>query len=265
FQVLGIKPQLGRTFTPEDDRWGAVPTLVLSDSIWRNTFGADPAIVGQPVTLDGKSFTVIGVLQPPGFEYLYPQGAFAPIEALMTPGSALLDRGNHGSLRAIARLNAGATREQAQEEMRVIAAQLEREYPATNSGNTCLVTGLHERMVRGARTLLLVLMGAVAFVLLMACANLANLLLARDARRGHEIGVRLAIGARRSRITRQLLTESILLAILGGGAGVLAGNWFLRVLLGLAPQDIPRLAGVHLDRSVLVFTIGLSLLCGLLF
>jgi putative ABC transport system permease protein len=264
FDVIGVRPQLGRTFSQDDDKPGAAPTLVLSDSIWKNTFGADPSMVGQTVTLDGKSFEIIGVL-PAGFEFLYPQGVFAPLEALMESGSPILDRGNHAGIRGIARLKQRVSLEQAREEMKVVAAGLEREYPATNSGNTSEVTGLQDRMVQKSRALLLVLMGAVALVLLIACANLANLLLARAATRRHEISVRLAIGARRSRITRQLLTESIVLASLGGAAGVLVGQWFLKLFRGLVPDGVPRLAGVQLDSGVLAFAIALSLACGILF
>jgi putative ABC transport system permease protein len=264
FDVLGVKPALGRTFSPNDDRMGAPPTLVISNSIWQSVFGGDPNIVGQAATLDGKSFTIVGVL-PAAFEFLYPQGVFAPIEALMEKGSSILDRGNHQSIRAVARLKPGVSLEQARADMKVVAAGLEQQYPATNSGNTSDVIGLQDRMVQRSKNMLLVLMGAVILVLLIACANLANLLLARGASRRHEISVRLAIGARRSRITRQLLTESILLAALGGASGVVVGNWFLKLFRALAPEGLPRLADARLDLGVLVFAIGLSLVCGILF
>src|SRR5262249_18437857 len=264
FDVIGVKPELGRTFSPDDDKMGAAPTLVLSNSIWKGTFAADPSVVGQAVTLDGKSFTIIGVL-PAGFEFLYPHGVFAPIEALMEKGSSILDRGNHSGVRAIARLKPGLTLEQAQADMKVVAAGLEREYPVTNSGNTSEVTGLQDRMVQRSRTMLLVLMAAVILVLLIACVNLANVLLGRGATRRHEVSVRLAIGAQRSRIIRQLLTESILLAALGGAAGVFAGYWFLKLFRAAAPDGLPRLAGVGLDRGVLFFAVALSLVCGILF
>ena len=264
FDVLGVKAELGRTFSPDDDKMGAAPTVILSSLVWKTTFAADPNVVGQSITLDGKSFTIVGVL-PADFEFLYPQGVFSPIEALMEKGSPILDRGNHTGIRAIARLKPGVTLEDAQSEMKVVAAGLEREYPATNSGNTSEVTSLQGRMVQRSRVMLLVLMGAVIIVLLIACVNLANLLVARAASRRHEVSVRLAIGAQRSRITRQLLTESILLATLGGASGVLVGNWFLKLFRALAPEGLPRLAGVRLDLAVLVFAIGLSLACGILF
>src|SRR5215471_6758786 len=264
FEVIGVKAELGRTFSPDDDRMGAPPTLVLSNTIWKSVFGGDPNIVGQAATLDGKTFTIIGVL-PAGFEFLYPQGVFAPIESLMEKGSSILDRGNHSGVRAIARLKPGVTLEDAQAEMKVVSAGLEQEYPATNSGNSSEVTRLQGRMVQRSRTMLLVLMGAVILVLMIACVNLANLLLARGATRRHEVSVRLAIGAQRSRIIRQLLTESVLLATLGGASGVLLGNWLLKLFRALAPDGLPRLAGVGLDRRVLVFAVGLSLVCGILF
>src|SRR5262245_37890172 len=238
FDVLGVKAELGRTFSPDDDKMGAAPTVILSSLVWKTTFAADPNVVGQSITLDGKSFTIVGVL-PADFEFLYPQGIFSPIEALMEKGSPILDRGNHTGIAAIARLRPGVTLEDAQSEMKVVAAGLEREYPATNSGNTSEVTILQGRMVQRSRVMLLVLMGAVIIVLLIACVNLANLLLARDASRRHEVSVRLAIGAQRSRITRQLLTESILLATLGGASGVLVGNWFLKLFRALAPEGLP--------------------------
>src|SRR5262249_25254996 len=191
FHILGVQPQLGRTFTPEEDQYGVTPTTLISDSLWKKTFAADPNILGRTLDLGGTLFTVIGVL-PAGFEFISPNDVFAPLGFLLKPNSAWFDRGNHMGLVGLARLKPGVTLTQAQTETRQLAAQLEREYPATNSGNGGLARSLQTVMVAEVRSMLLLLMGAVGFVLLIACVNVANLSLARAAARQTEVGIRLA-------------------------------------------------------------------------
>jgi predicted permease len=264
FRVLGVQPQLGRDFTSEDDKVGSTPTIILSDNIWKRSFGATPQVLGRTLNLSGTAYTVVGVL-PSGFEFSAQEDVYAALGGWLKPYPAWYARDSHPALRAVARLKPGITLTVAQSEMMQIAAQLEREYPATNSGQTAVVKGLQANLVGEVRPVLLVLLGAVGFVLLLACVNVANLLLARAAARQQELAVRLALGARRGRLLRQLLTESLLLALLGGASGVLLGRWLLKGLLSLAPSDLPRLATVQLDSGVLLFTAGITLATGLLF
>jgi putative ABC transport system permease protein len=264
FNILGVQPQLGRTFTVEEDKYGVAPTALISDSLWQRSFGSDPNIVGQHLKLDGIDFTVIGVM-PPRFEFLTKTDVWAPLGGWLRPDSAWFDRGNHMGLRALARLKQGTKLDQAETEMRQIAAQLEKEYPASNSGNGAFTRSLQTVVVSEVRPTLLVLMGAVGFVLLIACVNVANLSLARAAVRQAEMGIRMALGARRRRLMRQLLTESLVLALLGGVAGVLVGRWLLSGLIAMAPADMPRLTDVQLSGRVLLFTTALTLVTSLLF
>jgi putative ABC transport system permease protein len=264
FRVLGVQPQLGRDFTSEDDKVGSMPTIILSDSIWKRSFGATPQVLGRTLNLSGTAYTVVGVL-PSGFEFSAQEDVYAALGGWLKPYPAWYARDSHPALRAVARLKPGNTLTVAQAEMTQIAAQLEREYPTSNSRQTAVVKGLQANLVGEVRPVLLVLLGAVGFVLLLACVNVANLLLARAPARQQELAVRLALGARRGRLLRQLLTESLLLALLGGAAGVLLGVWLLKGLLSLAPSDLPRLATVQLDGGVLLFTAGITLATGLLF
>jgi len=264
FKILGVQPQLGRTFSSEEEKYGAAPTVLISDSLWKRTFGSDPNIVGRKLNLGGIVYTVIGVT-PPQFEFMVKSDVFAPMSGWLRPGSNWFDRGNHMGIRGVARLKRGIKIEQAETEMRQIAAQLELEYPASNSGNGALARSLQSVVVREVRPTLLVLMGAVGFVLLIACVNVANLSLARAAVRQPEMGIRMALGARRGRLIRQLLTENLVLAALGGLVGVLIGRWLLSGLVALAPADMPRLADVQMNGRVLLFTTILTLLTSLLF
>ncbi|HXF16435.1 MAG TPA: ABC transporter permease, partial [Burkholderiales bacterium] len=219
------------------------------------------------IVLDDNSYTVIGVM-PPGFEYFAKADVYVPIELFLDPQSGLADRGSSFTLHAVARLKPGVTVEQANTEMATLGQQLAQEYPKVNEGKSAQADRLQNVMSENLRKTLWVLLAAVGFILLIACINVANLLLVRAAERQKELAVRLALGAGRLRIVRQLLTESLLIATLGGACGLLVGSWMLKGLITLAPPDIPQLSRVSLDKTVLLFTLGIaaltSLLCGLL-
>src|SRR4029434_366094 len=224
--------------------------------------GGDPAIVGKTILLDRSSYTVIGVL-PGDFQFFRRDDIFIPLNIALSPAD--LQRGNHFGLNALARLKDGVSVEQASAEMDAVAAELERAYPATNSGDGALTYRLLDRYASDIQRTLWVLLGAVGFVLLIACVNVANLLLVRAAERQKEIAIRLALGAGRWRIIRQLLSESTLLALLSGLTGLMLGVWIMEGLVKLEPNDVPRLDQTKLDITVLLFTLGVSLLTGLLF
>jgi putative ABC transport system permease protein len=265
FRILGVQPQLGRTFTEEEEKYGAEPTAVLiSDSLWRGQFGSDPNVLGQKLNLGGYPFTVIGVM-PAGFEFVRKSDLWAPLGGWLKPNSSWFDRGNHMGLRAIAKLKPGISVSQAEVEMRHLGAQLEKEYPAVNSGSGTFTRSLQTMIIHEVRSTLLVLMGAVGFVLLIACVNVANLSLARALVREPEMGIRMALGAGQRRLIRQMLNESLLLSVLGGLAGILCARWLLSALIRLAPENLPRVTDVRLNGRVLLFTVGVTLLTGLLF
>lgn len=264
FTLLGTTPQVGRLFVEEDDRPGAPMAAVISDSLWRSRFGADPAVVGMSVRLDGAPCTVVGVL-PPTFEFVRRDEIYTTLVPVATETSGLLDRGNHFSIYAIGRLAPGVRVGQAEDELSAVAAQLAGEYPNTNSGNGAELKPLADVLVEDVRTALFVLLGAVGFVLLIACANVANLALAHATERRREIAVRLALGAARGRIVRQLLCESVLVSLLGGAAGLAVGTALVRGLVALAPPGIPRLDQAGLDGNVLLVTLAVSTVIGVLF
>jgi len=266
FQLLGVQPQLGRLFIAEDDRYGAARTALISNGMWKERFGGDASVIGRKLLLDGLPYEVIGVL-PPGFEYFRTDDLYTPIGLFLDPQSSLMDRGSQMGLYAVARLKPGVTVAQASNEMAMIGGQLEREYPAVNSGRSAMAEPLQDVMSESVRRSLWVLLGAVGFILLIACVNVANLLLAAAAERQKEIALRLALGAGRWRIVRQLLSETLLIAGLGGVTGLLAGSWMLEGLLALAPENIPQLGRAGLNYAVLSFTLGVAALtialCGL--
>ena len=264
FSILGVQPQLGRIFSPEEDKYGAARTALISDSLWRTAFGSDPNVLGRSITLGSDNFTVIGVM-PPHFEFVTKPDIWVPLSESLNPNSPWFDRGNHMGLYALGKLRNGFSVNQAETEMRQIAAQLEKEYPAVNTGNGVLTQSLQTMIVQEVRSTLLVLMGAVGFVLLIACVNVANLSLARSLVRQQEMGIRMALGAGRGRLIRQLLSESFLLSVLGGLAGILVARSLLSALISLAPPNLPRVADVRLSGRVLLFTAALTLLTSLLF
>ncbi|MFN2540650.1 MAG: ADOP family duplicated permease, partial [Chthoniobacterales bacterium] len=261
FPLLGVEPQLGRAFRPEEDRPGGNHVVIISHGLWQQRFGSDPGVIGKPINLNGKSFTVVGVM-PRTFQFparkdrLWVPLAFDAKEAGQ--------RGSH-YLEVIARMKPDVTLQQAQAEMTTIATRLQQQYPETNTSIGAVVTPLHEHVVGDIKPALLVLLGAVAFVLLIACANVANLLLARAAVRQKEIALRLALGAGRARLIRQFLTESLLLAVFGGGVGLLLSILGLSVLKRFIPPNISQAQAIAIDARVLIFTILVSLVTGLIF
>jgi putative ABC transport system permease protein len=265
FPLLRVQSQLGRMFTEADDRYGAPRTVILSHGFWQRRFGGALNAIGQTLQLTNETYTVIGVL-PPGFEYFEKADVYAPLGLVLAPDSAFAGRGNSAfDFYALARLKPGVTVAQANSEMNAIGQQLAREYPKFNEGLGAQAEPLQDVMSESVRYSLWMLFGAVGFILLIACINVANLLLVRAAERKKELAVRLALGAGRRRIIRQMFSESLLIAGLGGAGGLLLGSWMLQGLLALAPEEIPQLSRVGLDNGVLLFTLGVALLTSLLF
>jgi putative ABC transport system permease protein len=259
FPVVGIGPALGRTFLPEDSQPGYGRALVLSHGFWQRQYGGDQDIIGQTVVVEGMKMTIIGVM-PRGF-WLFPWANDTDAWCTFDPGKNSDSRW----LTPIGRLRPGATLDQAQAEFEILFRRLAQEQPDVYKGWDIRVESLHEWAVGGSRSNLYLLLGAVGFVLLIACANVANLLLARASARRKEIAVRSCVGAGRLRLIRQLLTESLLLSLAGGLFGVLVAVWGIRLFIALAPEWSPRTAEITIDRTVLGFTLLLSLLTGLVF
>ena len=261
FKLLGVQPALGRTFTADEDQLGREHVAVLSDGLWRRRFNRDPGIINRNVTLNGESFTIIGVM---------PAGFFFPVREteLWVPWAMEPDqasgRGDH-YFQLVARLKPRVTRPQANAEAESIAARLAAEYPRTNEGLGFVVNSFHEDYVGDLHRPMLILFAAVGLVLLIACANVANLLLAQATTRRREIAIRMALGARRWTIARQLLTESLLLATSGGLLGVLAAMWGVQALSKLLPESLSKLQAVSVDSRVFLFSIGVTVLTAIAF
>jgi predicted permease len=261
FSTLGIGPLVGRDFLPEEDRPGAPPAVILSYEFWRRRFGDDPSVIGKQITLNNQGFTVVGVT-PPNFKFGMEADVTVPIGLQAERFTA---RGADPGVSPVARLKPGVSVKQAETELNLIAARLEQQYPESNKGRRALVTPLYEIFVGDVRQPLLILLCSVGLVLLIACANVANLLLARSSSRQKEMAVRAALGASRATIIRQLLTESVLLAASGAVLGILLAFWGTSFIAAQLPDGIPRLQEARVDSPVLVFTLAVSLLTGLLF
>jgi len=262
FKALGVSAEVGRTLAPEEDRYGGERVVVLSHGFWLRHFGGDRGVVGRRIPLSGEGYTVVGVM-PPQFNTIGEDLDIWAALRVVNPLAAQF-RGVH-FLRTYLRLKPGATIEQARAELANIDRRLEQQYPEENKGRHRQLLSLHERVVGDARPALLILFGAVGLVLLVACANFSSLLLARAATRQQEIAIRTALGAARVRLALQLVTESVLLSLLGGGCGLVLAMWGIDLLLTLKPESLPLAGAVGIDARVLAFTFAVSVLTGVLF
>ena len=265
FSLLGVEPLIGRTFQPGEDKPGAPRVTVLTYGMWQRRFGGDQGILGQSLTLNGDSYTVVGVL-PASFQFAFRSAdlwrPYQPTDAQLTR------RFLHGT-NLIGRLKPGVNIQQAQTELSVIASRIEQENKQSHAGTGLRLVPLQEQVIGQVKPILLVLLAAVGFVLLIACANVASLILTRSLSRQKEVGIRAALGASRWRVIRQLLTESVLLSLTGGAAGLLIAYWGVAGLIAMLPESqlnaLPFLKSLHLDGSILAFSFGLSLLTGIVF
>ena len=262
FELLGVQPEIGRAFTPGEDAAGAPRVVILSDALWRSRFGADPRVVGRSISIDDSLYTVVGVA-PARFAYPALSDIWVP---MVWPSWALepSSRGMH-YLTAIGRVKSGVSIEHARQEIATIGRRLETQYPVSNTHRGGTIELLQEQMVGDVRPALLAMLGAVGFVLLIACANVANLLLVRAATRESEIAVRVALGAGRGRIVRQLVTESVLLAAVGAALGAVLAMWVVQAVVAFGPARVPRLGEVAVDGRALLFTAIIAVVTGILF
>ena len=259
FSVLGVEPQIGRGFAAEEGRPGAESVVIVSDGLWKSRYGADPGLVGRSIMLSDTGYTVIGVM-PEGFQFTPPSDVWTPLQ----PVADSQDQANLVAL--IGRMKPGMTLDQVNAALEPLAAQFRQTYPELMSEQESIHgISYHYYLTDRIRPALMILLGAVAFVLLIACANVANLLLSRAASRSQEIAVRTAMGAPRMRLIRQLLTEAAMMSLAGAALGLTVSHWGLKALLAMSPADIPELVQIGLDFRVLLFTLGIALLTGLLF
>lgn len=263
FSALHAKPETGRLFTNDEDKPGGNAVVVLGHGLWQRRFGGDRSIVNKTISLNDKSYTVIGIM-PDKFRFPTRVEMWVPVGQL-SDSTSWKHRGNHPGLYGVARLKQGVTIEQARAEMDNIAVSLEQQYPQTNTGNRVRIRPLKEVLVGDIRLALWIFLGAVGFLLLIACANVANLLLARATTRQREIAVRTALGASRWRIIRQLLIESVILSLIGGSLGLLIARWGVDFILALSNNSIPRAQEIGIDWRVLVFTFVIAVLTGIIF
>lgn len=260
FKVMGVAPVRGRVFTAEDDRPGATPVAVISYAFWQKYFAGDNSVVGKTITLDDSAVTVVGVM-PQEFAAQGPPPLWVPIGPMNWKDRDVRIGGN-----VIGRLKPGVTIEQARADINAVARQLAQEHPVANAGaNRVNVLSLQQRLTGNVRTPLWILFAAVGLVLLIACGNLANLMLARAVTRRREFAIRAAMGATRARVIRQLLVESLLLALLGGVAGLIVASWSMAMLTKAAHEVVPRLDQMHLEYRVLIFNLAVTIACGVLF
>ncbi|MGC1417798.1 MAG: ABC transporter permease [Candidatus Acidiferrum sp.] len=262
FPALGVNPILGRYFLPEEDKPGAAPVAIIGDGLWKRKFGLSRDVLGERIALNGKGYTVIGVAKSQIAD-LSPSDVYVPIGQWTEP--TFLNRGISMGTNAIGRLKPGVTFEQASADMRSVGANLATAYPETNKDTSVTLVPLKTDVVGSVRGILLVLLGAVSFVLLIACANVANLLLARATGRSREFAIRTALGASPGRVIRQLLTESVMLSITGGAIGLLLAKWGTKALLAALPETLPRVEDIGIDGHVLLFTVGISVVTGIVF
>jgi putative ABC transport system permease protein len=254
--LVGVSPVLGRDFLPSEEKPGTAPAVLLSYQLWQSHLGGDPAAIGRSITLDGRSFSIIGIL-PSTFRFLDRSDVLIPIGVI---AGDMTDRGDRGDTDVVGRLAPGVTLAQATVEINTIAARLADQYPQTNHGFGAHLESFREAFTGDTRLAVLVLFGAVVFVLLIACVNVANLFLVRGAARAREIALRLAFGASRGGVVRQMLTESLLLAVLGGVLGIILGLWGISGLGYLLPADSLQMMGVRMDISVLLFAAAMIVL-----
>ena len=263
FNALSVAPVLGRTFRVDDDQIGAAPVVILSGGFWKRKYGSSPEVIGKPIILNGTAYTIVGVIPDSFSFYGNMRDVYTPIGQWKDP--SFRDRRISVSARAFGGLKAGVTLPQGQAEMNEIARNLAVAYPEADSGKSITLIPMKHDIVGNVEPLLYVLLAAVGFLLLIACANIANLLLARAVGRSREFAIRTALGAGRARMIRQLLTESILLAGLGGSLGLALAYWGTKAILKGLPAALPRGNEVSLDAKVLLFTLALSLFTGVIF
>jgi predicted permease len=266
FPLLGVEPLIGRTFAPGEDEIGAAPIALISAGFWKRKFGTDPEILGKSLTLDGRSYTIVGVI-PASFDLLLksfsPKEVYIPIGQWDHHGLKIREAGL--GIHGIGRLKPGVSLQQARADMDRVTRNLATAYPDADKGISAGIIPFREDMVGDIQPFLLVLLAAVGFVLLIACVNVANLLLARSAGRQREFAVRAALGASPRRVIRQLLTESVPLALAGGGLGIVLAAWGTQAALKVLPAALPRASEIGIDARVLIFTVAASVLAGILF